>query len=78
MPNYWADPNSGIAYQIQVQIPQAEMSSVEQLENLPVAYENGQPVLLRSLASVTPGTAPRTIRALQHAADDHGHREYRR
>jgi multidrug efflux pump subunit AcrB len=58
VPNYWADPNSGIAYQIQVQIPQAEMSSVEQLENLPVAYENGQPVLLRSLASVTPGTAP--------------------
>ncbi|HUL81166.1 MAG TPA: efflux RND transporter permease subunit, partial [Gammaproteobacteria bacterium] len=58
VPNYWADPNSGIAYQIQVQIPQAEMSSVEQLENIPVAYENGQPVLLRSLASVTPGTAP--------------------
>jgi multidrug efflux pump subunit AcrB len=58
VPNYWADPNSGIAYQIQVQIPQAEMSSVEQLENMPVAYENGQPVLLRSLASVTPGTAP--------------------
>jgi multidrug efflux pump subunit AcrB len=34
------------------------MSSVEDLENMPVAYENGQPVLLRSLASVTPGTAP--------------------
>jgi multidrug efflux pump subunit AcrB len=34
------------------------MSSVEELENLPVAYENGQPVLLRSLASVTQGTAP--------------------
>jgi multidrug efflux pump subunit AcrB len=58
VPNYWADPNSGIAYQIQVQIPQAAMDSVEQLENIPVAYENGQPVLLRSLASVTPGTAP--------------------
>jgi len=58
VPNYWADPNSGIAYQIQVQIPQAEMSSVEQLENIPVALENGQPVLLRSVATVTPGTAP--------------------
>jgi multidrug efflux pump subunit AcrB len=58
VPNYWADPNSGVAYQIQVQIPQTEMSSVEQLENLPVAYNDGQPVLLRSLASVTPGTAP--------------------
>jgi multidrug efflux pump subunit AcrB len=58
VPNYWADPNSGVAYQIQVQIPQATMSSVEELENLPVAYEDGQPVLLRSLASVTPGTTP--------------------
>jgi multidrug efflux pump subunit AcrB len=58
VPNYWADPNSGIAYQIQVQIPQATMSSVEQLENVPVVSSSGQPVLLRSLASVTPGTAP--------------------
>ncbi|HZF31607.1 MAG TPA: efflux RND transporter permease subunit [Gammaproteobacteria bacterium] len=58
VPNYWADPNSGVAYQIQVQIPQTAMSSVEDLENLPVAYNGGQPVLLRSLASVTPGTTP--------------------
>jgi multidrug efflux pump subunit AcrB len=58
VPNYWADPNSGVAYQIQVQIPQTTMSSVEELQNLPVAHNNGQPVLLRSLASVTPGTAP--------------------
>jgi multidrug efflux pump subunit AcrB len=58
VPNYWADPNSGIAYQIQVQIPQAEMSSVEQLQNVPVAYRDGQPVLLRNLAKVTEGTTP--------------------
>ena len=43
VPNYWADPNSGVAYQIQVQIPQAEMSSVEQLENLPVAHRTASP-----------------------------------
>ena len=58
VPNYWADPNSGVAYQIQVQVPQATMNSAEELENLPVAYSNGQPVLLRSLATVTPGTTP--------------------
>jgi multidrug efflux pump subunit AcrB len=58
VPNYWADPNSGIAYQIQVQVPQTAMSSVEQLESIPVANSEGQPVLLRSVASVTPGTAP--------------------
>jgi multidrug efflux pump subunit AcrB len=58
VPNYWADPNSGVAYQIQLQIPQAVMNSVEELESIPVAYSDGQPVLLRSLATVTPGTAP--------------------
>jgi multidrug efflux pump subunit AcrB len=58
VPNYWADPNSGVAYQIQVQIPQAAMSSVEELENIPVAYNDQGPVLLRSVASVTEGTAP--------------------
>jgi multidrug efflux pump subunit AcrB len=58
VPNYWADPNSGIAYQIQIQIPQAEMDSVEQLENVPVAYREGQPVLLRNVAQVAEGTAP--------------------
>jgi multidrug efflux pump subunit AcrB len=58
VPNYWADPNSGVAYQIQVQIPQATMSSIEELENIPVAYTNGQPVLLRSVGKVTEGTTP--------------------
>jgi multidrug efflux pump subunit AcrB len=58
VPNYWADPNSGVAYQIQVQIPQATMSSVEELENIPVAFSNGQPVLLRSVGNVTEGTTP--------------------
>jgi len=58
VPNYWADPNSGVAYQIQVQIPQATMDSVEELENLPIALIDGQPVLLRNLAEVTPGTTP--------------------
>ncbi|MEO8466984.1 MAG: efflux RND transporter permease subunit [Gammaproteobacteria bacterium] len=58
VPNYWADPNSGVAYQIQVQIPQTTMSSVEDLKNIPVAFASGQPVLLGSVANVTPGTAP--------------------
>jgi multidrug efflux pump subunit AcrB len=58
VPNYWADPNSGVAYQIQVQIPQTTMNSVEDLENIPIAYNDGQPVLLRSLGTITEGTTP--------------------
>jgi multidrug efflux pump subunit AcrB len=55
--NYWADPNSGVGYNLQVQIPQSKTSSIEDLKNVPIANQNGQPVLLRSVASVAPGTA---------------------
>src|SRR5213075_2951508 len=56
VPNYWADPNSGVAYQIQVQIPQNYMDSVEEARNLPVSYRDGKAILLRNIASVTEGT----------------------
>ncbi len=57
VPNYWADPNSGVAYQVQVQVPQASMDSVEQVKNVPVLDRNGQSVLLRNVAKVTESTA---------------------
>ncbi len=57
VPNYWADPNSGVAYQVQVQVPQVQMDSVEQVKNVPVLDQGGQAVLLRNVASVTEGTA---------------------
>jgi multidrug efflux pump subunit AcrB len=56
VPNYWADPNSGVAYQIQVQVPQAAMRSKEEAENIPVAHRDHEPVLLRNIASVKEGT----------------------
>ena len=57
VPNYWADPNSGVSYQVQVQVPQARMDSLEQARNLPVNDRDGQGVLLRNVARVTEGTA---------------------
>ena len=56
VPNYWADPNSGVAYQIQVQVPQASMSSMEEAQNLPVSFRDGKAILLRNIASVKEGT----------------------
>ncbi len=56
-PVYWADPVSGVAYQLQVQVPQAQMASLEEVKNIPVVRRNGPAVLLRNIASVTPGTA---------------------
>jgi multidrug efflux pump subunit AcrB len=57
VPNYWADPNSGVAYQVQVQVPQARMDSLEQAKNLPMMDHGGQSLLLRNVASVTEGAA---------------------
>jgi multidrug efflux pump subunit AcrB len=57
VPNYWADPKSGVGYQVQVQVPIQRMNSVEQIANIPVARNRqGQQVSLRNVASVTPGT----------------------
>jgi multidrug efflux pump subunit AcrB len=55
VPNYWADPNTGVAYQLQVQVPQARMNSIEEAQNLPITYKQGQAVLLRNIAKVTKG-----------------------
>ncbi len=55
--NYWADPKSGIGYQVQVEIPEQQMNSLEQVKNLPIARRTAQQIDLRNVASVTDGTA---------------------
>jgi len=56
-PNYWADPNSGVAYQVQVEVPQHSMSSIEDVMSVPV-MQNGAPrPLLGDVASVSEATA---------------------
>jgi len=55
--NYWADPKSGIGYQVQVEIPVQQMNSLEEVKNLPIARRTTQQIDLRNVASVTDGTA---------------------
>jgi multidrug efflux pump subunit AcrB len=55
VPNYWADPNTGVAYQLQVQVPQAKMNSLDEAKNLPVSYRDGEAILLRNIAKVSKG-----------------------
>lgn len=52
VPNYWADPKTGVSYQIQVQIPSVSLKSVEDLRNVPIATVGGSSIPLRSVASV--------------------------
>jgi multidrug efflux pump subunit AcrB len=54
--NFWADPKTGISFNLQVQIPESETRTIEDLGNIPVSAETGGTVLLRNLAQITPGT----------------------
>jgi multidrug efflux pump subunit AcrB len=55
--NYWRDPTTGIAYQIQVEIPQHEMRHAEDAESLPLV--SGAPApLVADVARVSHGTMP--------------------
>jgi len=57
VPNYWADANTGVAYQVQVQVPQTLMSSSEEVRNIMVGTRSGTSQLLRNLANVSEGNA---------------------
>jgi multidrug efflux pump subunit AcrB len=56
-PNYWADPNSGVAYQVQVEVPQHTMSSVEDVMNVPVMQNGAARPLLGDVARVSQATS---------------------
>ncbi|HEY2152535.1 MAG TPA: efflux RND transporter permease subunit [Vicinamibacterales bacterium] len=55
-PNYWADPNTGIAYQVQLQYPQPQIASLHDVESIPVMPGRGQHPLLGDVATVGEGT----------------------
>jgi len=59
--NYWPDPKSGIGYQVQVEIPEHQMNSLEQVKNLPIARRSGGQIDLRNVAGVTDGGGARRI-----------------
>jgi multidrug efflux pump subunit AcrB len=57
IPSYWADPDTGIAYQVQTQVPQQLMTSLDDVRNLPVMEAPGmKSILLRNLGHISQGT----------------------
>ena len=67
VPNYWADPKSGIAYQVQVEIPRRVLrtpydiettGSVDDLGRIPLKQDGDSQVLLRDVAELVPGSMP--------------------
>src|SRR5208283_4214530 len=57
-PNYWRDPKSGVSYQVQVQVPQAQMTSLSDVETIPVSSATGADPLVSEVASVRSGNVP--------------------
>jgi multidrug efflux pump subunit AcrB len=59
LPNFWADPKTGIGYQVQVEIPPYQMNSTEEIGLVPIQGKNshaatrGQ-LLVRDVARVHP------------------------
>ncbi len=60
-PNYWRDPNSGNAFQIQVQLPQNRMQSVESIGRVPVMQDGRTDTRLTDVATLKLGTMPGLI-----------------
>jgi len=56
-PVYWADPKSGIAYQVQVEIPQSMIQSLEDVARVPVKSGASVPTLVGDVADVSFGEA---------------------
>jgi multidrug efflux pump subunit AcrB len=57
-PNYWRDPKSGVSYQVQVQVPQAAMTSLKDIQTIPVNSSTGAHPLLSQVADVQSTTVP--------------------
>ncbi|RRB04777.1 efflux RND transporter permease subunit [Larkinella rosea] len=55
--NLWLDESKGLAYQVQVQIPEYKMSSASDIGNIPLKSGEMRP-LLSDVATFSEGTAP--------------------
>ncbi len=51
-PNYWADPRTGIAFQVQVEVPQPQMTSLDDLAVVPVTATRASHPLLGDVATL--------------------------
>jgi multidrug efflux pump subunit AcrB len=55
-PNYWADPRTGIAFQLQIEVPQSRMTGLEDLRVVPVSGDHGSHALLGDVSTIENAT----------------------
>jgi multidrug efflux pump subunit AcrB len=54
--NFWEDTHSGINYQVQVEVPQKMVTSIDEFKKVPISI-NGGSLPLDNFATVEPGTS---------------------
>ncbi len=60
-PNYWRDPVSGNAFQIQVELPQQRLQGIDALGDMPVMQNGRSSTRLIDIATLKTGTMPGMI-----------------
>jgi multidrug efflux pump subunit AcrB len=60
-PTFWLNPETGLQYPLVAQAPQYRMTSLQDLQNLPVTNSTGQQQILGGLASITRGFGPAVV-----------------
>src|ERR1700756_4982416 len=55
-PNFWVDPKNRVSYEINAQVPQYDLHSLDDLRNLPILGGAGQGQILANVASISRGT----------------------
>ncbi len=55
-PNFWADPRTGIGFQVQIQVPQPRMTSLDDLRVVPVSANRASHPLLGDVARIENST----------------------
>jgi multidrug efflux pump subunit AcrB len=58
VPNFWRDPNNGVGYQVQVEIPQRRMDSLREIAMVPVQQRPEAPLLVRDVAKIEESSMP--------------------
>ncbi len=58
VPNYWADSKTGVGYQVQVEVPQSLMNSIDSVKAVPAMATSALHPLIGDVAQVTYGTTP--------------------
>jgi multidrug efflux pump subunit AcrB len=60
-PTFWLNPRNGVSYNVSTQTPQPDVSSLQDLKNIPLTVGGGSQQVLAGLASFERGTGPASV-----------------